>query len=99
MDEQKQDDQLEHIYNSSVTIQNVAWRASWERWTIETGSESGSGISVLAAWHDDDDDDDDDIALNPTIKTYIITFSLLSNSTTSKFSLYLLNPFATSRIS
>ena len=54
MDEQRQDDQLEHIYNSSVPIQDVAYR---ERWTIETGGEKGSVRSVLAARHDDDDDE------------------------------------------
>ena len=58
MDEQRQDDQLEPIYNSSVPILDVAWKTSREHWTIETGSEKGSGRSVLAAWHEDDDDDD-----------------------------------------
>ena len=47
----KLDGQLEHIYSSSVPIQDVACR---ERWTIETGGERGSGRSVLAAWHHDD---------------------------------------------
>ena len=28
------------IYNSSVPIQDVAWKTSWERWTIKTGGES-----------------------------------------------------------
>ena len=59
IDEQRQDDQLEPIYNSSVPIQDVAWKTSQERWTIETGSERGSGRSVLVARHDDDNDDDD----------------------------------------
>ena len=57
MDEQSQDDQLETIYNSFVPIQDVAWMAFRERWTIETGGKRGSGKSVLAASHDDDDDD------------------------------------------
>ena len=57
----KQDDQLESIYNSSVPIQDVALKTYRERWTIETGGERGSGISVLAVWHNDDDDDDDDV--------------------------------------
>ena len=39
VDEQRQDDQLEPIYNSSVSIQDA---------------ERGSGRSVLAVWHDDD---------------------------------------------
>ena len=59
MDEQRWDDQLEPIYNSSVPIPDAAWKILRERWTIETGGERGSGRSVLAAWHDDDDDDDD----------------------------------------
>ena len=54
MDEQKQDDQLEPIYNSSVPIQDIALKTSLERWTIETSGERGSGGSVLAARHDDD---------------------------------------------
>ena len=43
MDEQRQDDQLEPIYNSSVPIQDIALKTSQERWTIETGRERGSG--------------------------------------------------------
>ena len=57
MDEQRQDNQLEPIYNSSVPIQDLALKTSQERWIIETGSERGSGRSVLAAQHDDDDED------------------------------------------
>ena len=34
MDKQRQDNNLEPIYNSSVPIQDVAWKTSWERWTI-----------------------------------------------------------------
>ena len=56
MDKQKQDDQLEPIYISSVPIQDIAKKICLERWTIETGSERGSGRSVIAACHDDDDD-------------------------------------------
>ena len=37
MDEQKRDDQLEPIYNSSVPIQDVALKTPREQWTIETG--------------------------------------------------------------
>ena len=58
MDEQRQDDQLEPIYNSSVPIPGVALKTSWERWTIVKGGERGSRRSVLAARHDDDDDDE-----------------------------------------
>ena len=39
MDGQRQDDQLEPIYNSSVLIQDVTLETYQERWTIETGSE------------------------------------------------------------
>ena len=60
MDEQRQDDQLESIYNSSVPIQNIALTTSRDEWTIGTGSkrererERESGRSVLAARQDDD---------------------------------------------
>ena len=57
MDEQKQDDQLEHTYNSSVRIRDVALKTCQRQWTIGRSGERGSGISVLAARHDDDDDD------------------------------------------
>ncbi len=33
MDEQRQDDQLEATYNSSVPIQDIALKTSRERWT------------------------------------------------------------------
>ena len=55
-DEQRQDDQLEAIYNNYVPIQDIALKTSRKQWTIETGGERGSGRSVLAARHDDDDD-------------------------------------------
>ena len=55
MDEQRQGDQLEPTYNSSVSIQDVTLRTCQERWAIEKGSGRGSGISVLMARHDDDD--------------------------------------------
>ena len=48
MDEQIQDNQLEPIYNSSVPIQDVTWRASRERRKLETGGERGSGRSLMA---------------------------------------------------
>ena len=54
MDEQRQDNQLEPIYNSSVPIQNVALKTFQERWMIEMGSERGSGRFVLVARHDDE---------------------------------------------
>ena len=55
MDEQRQDDQLEPTYNSSVPIQNVALKTCWKQWTIEKGGERGSEISVPMSRHDDDD--------------------------------------------
>ena len=54
MDEQRQDNQLEPIYNSSVPIQDVALKTYQDRWTIEMGGKRKSGRSVLAAQHDDD---------------------------------------------
>ena len=57
MDEQRQDDQQEPMYNSSVPIQDVALKTYWERWTIETGGKGGSGRSMLVAQHDNDDDE------------------------------------------
>ena len=56
MAEQKLDNHLKPIYNSSVPIQDVAWKTSQKQWTIETGGKRGSGKFMLAA-HDDDDDD------------------------------------------
>ena len=55
MDGQRQDDQLEPTYNSSVPIQNVAMKTYQERWMTEKGSGRGSGRSMLAARHDCDD--------------------------------------------
>ena len=53
---QKQDDQLEHTYSSSMRIQDVALKTCQRRWTIGKSGERGSGISVPAARHDDDDE-------------------------------------------
>ena len=55
MAEQKQDDQLEHTYSSSVRIWDVALKTCQRQWTIRRSGERGSGISVLAARYDDDD--------------------------------------------
>ena len=49
MDEKRQDDQPEPIYNSSMPIQDVTLKTFRERWTIETGGGRGPGRSVLAA--------------------------------------------------
>ena len=56
MDEQRQDDQLEPTYNSSVPMQDVALKTYQERWTIEKSGGRGSGRSTLVAPHDDDND-------------------------------------------
>ena len=56
MDEQRQDDQLEPTYSSSVPIWDVALKTCQEQWTIGRGGEWGSGISMLMVWCDDDDD-------------------------------------------
>ena len=55
MVEQIRDDQLEPIYNSSVSTEVVALKTYQEDCTIETGGERGSGRSLLAAWHDNHD--------------------------------------------
>ena len=57
MDEQRQDNQLEPTYSSSVLIWDVALKICWKQWTIGRGGERGSGISELMVQHDDDDDD------------------------------------------
>ena len=59
IDEQRQDDQLEPTYSSSVPpIQDVTLKTCWKQGTIGRDSERGSGISVLMARRDDNDDDD-----------------------------------------
>ena len=60
MAKQKQDDQLDYTYSNYVRIRDVAMKICQRRWIIGRYGKRGSGISVLAAWHDDDDDDDDD---------------------------------------
>ncbi len=49
MDEQRQDDQLEPTYNSSVPIQDIALKTYRERWTIEKGGGRESGRSLFMA--------------------------------------------------
>ena len=60
MDVQRQDDQVEPTYSSSVPIRDVALRTCRKQWTIGRGGERELVISVLIVRHDDDDDDDDD---------------------------------------
>ena len=55
MDEQKQYDQQEPIYNSSVRIQDVALKTYRERWTMEMGGKRESERSMLVAWQDNDE--------------------------------------------
>ena len=57
MVKQKQNNQLEHTYSCYVRIRNIALKTCQRRWMIGRSGERGSGISVLAAWHDDDDED------------------------------------------
>ena len=54
MAEEKQGDQLEPTYSSSVRIRDVPQWTCRKWWTIGRGGERGSGISVLMAWQDDD---------------------------------------------
>ena len=72
MDVQRQDNQLEPTYSSTVSIQGVSLKIYRKQWTIEKGSEKGSGVSVLMAWHDDDDDDDDDDEKNDRCLTELL---------------------------
>ena len=57
MAEQKQGDQLEPTYSSSVRIRGAALKSCRMRWTIGRGGERRSGIPVLMTRQDDDDDD------------------------------------------
>ena len=56
MDEQRQNDQLEPIYNSSVQIQDIVLKTYWERWKIDIRDGRGSERSMLAVRRDDDDE-------------------------------------------
>ena len=77
MAEQKQNDQLEPTYNSSVRIRDVALRTYQKRWTIGRIGERRSGISVLAERHDDDDE-------VPSVVGSIVVVSALIESDTDK---------------
>ena len=48
-------DELDHAYNSSVTILDVAWKTCQNQWTTGRGGKRGSEISVLIARHGYDD--------------------------------------------
>ena len=49
MDKQRQDDQLEPTYSSSVSIRDVDLKTCRKQWTIEKGDEKGSGICADGA--------------------------------------------------
>ena len=79
MAKQKQDGQLEHTYNSSVRIRDVALKTCQKRWTIQRSDERGSGISMLAARHDDDDESN--IRRMPSwyaVRSYLFVSSLIT---------------------
>ena len=59
VDEQRQDDQLEPTFHSSVPIRNVALMTCRKQWTMGKGRKRRLGMSVLIAWQDDADDDND----------------------------------------
>ena len=95
MDVQRQDDQLEPIYNSSVPMQDVALKTFWERWTIETGGGRRSGRSVLALRHEDDDHSSlvswpgpDDLFLSQNVREFIRILFCVSFSNMVKFYLF-----------
>ena len=72
MAEQKQGDQLEPTYSSSVKIRGAAPRTCRKRWTIGRGDERGSGISALMARQDDDD-------ISSAISVWIVFLSHSNN--------------------
>ena len=78
MDEQRQDDQLESTYCSSVAIRDITLKTCRKQWTIGRGGERGSGISVLMARHDDVDD----VAIHKTIQLNINEWRMLLDSNT-----------------
>ena len=79
MDEQRQDDQLETKYSSSVPIWEVVLKTCREQWTIEKGGEKGLGISVLMVRHDDDNDDEDDIKTALVVERFSSSTGLLAS--------------------
>ena len=77
MDEQRQEDQLDSIYNSPVPIRDVALKTCWERWTIEKGGGRGSGRSVQVAQQDDDDEYNRNIVLDRNTSQYTTVKNVL----------------------
>ena len=83
IDEQKQNDQPEPTYSSSVPIRDVALKICRKQWTIGRGREKGSGISLLIARHDDDDDDDayQKLKLSNVVEGYLkVAFSIINSA-------------------
>ena len=74
MDEQRQDNQLEPTYRSSVLIWDVAMRICQKQWTIGSRGTRGSGISMLIVQHDDDDDNNNCYPCAPTKLVHQIHF-------------------------
>ena len=68
MDEQRQDDQLEPTYSSSMPIQDVALKTYRKQWTIEKCGWKASRRSTLVVRQDDDDDDDVDNVLREMVR-------------------------------
>ena len=67
MAEQKQGDQLEPTYSSSVKTRDIALRTYQKRSTIGRSGVRGSGISVLAVRQNDD-------VLSKEVLVFIIHF-------------------------
>ena len=67
------DDQLEHTYSSYVRIWDVALKTCQRWWMIGRSGERGSGISVLATWHDDDDDEISKMLICTAMLYYTLT--------------------------
>ena len=74
--EQRQDDQQEPIYDSSVSIQGVALKTCRKHWTTENCGEKGSGISMLMARYDVDDEGF--LAAPETLTIYLVPIELVS---------------------
>ena len=83
-----------HTYSSYVRITDVALKSSQSRWTIGRSGERGSGIPIIAVWHDDDDDDSyQSINLYIYISIYLLFSLCLFRSLCLCLSLSLSLPF------
>ena len=90
MDEQRQDDQLEPKYSSSVPIRDVTLKTFRKQRTIGRGGERGSGISVRTARRDDDDDSVKyclylNYILNINFSTYTYILVVIGSSSCNSF--------------